>query len=122
TPTAGHGGTAITAALNYDARGAHFVAGVSDPILGGNGVSGYELTTPWFGVGGPHTWITAYLTAPARAVGIWRDGGTTLHAYDVAGHQLGCVSYSASGGPYFIGIVSLAEPIVRVAADDNSES
>ena len=99
-----NGNEIINDNFNYDAHGVHFSAPLGDLRIGGNEITGFDLrvTVP----SGQRTWIIADLITPAYAVGAHFPGTMTLCAYDLDGNTLGCVSFSAGGAGFFVGIVS----------------
>src|SRR5207237_183277 len=116
-------GTPLTSTFNYDLQGAHFSSPPSsaqppNPYIAGNTVTGFELQALMSN--GSRTWIVADLTAPARSVGFFYPGGTTLYAYDANGALLGSATFGGAGDGHFLGIVSQATPIARVKVDRGS--
>jgi hypothetical protein len=97
-------GPAITPSNNYTSRGVTFSSNGSQLIIGGNPTSGFELFANDFNLAS--VGITAKLVTPARAVGIFFPGNTTLYAYDANDNLLASPSFSSSGERFFLGIVS----------------
>lgn len=107
-------GAQITPAFNYTPWGVTFSAPVEIPtITGPAGDRGLRAFDPDSIV---REWIQAELVRGTTAVGVDFGGGTTLYAYDATDAEIARVSFSASGSPWFLGIVSEV-PIRRVRVD-----
>lgn len=112
-----YAGQNITPTFNYTNLGVTFVVptGVLR-IVSSPGTRSLDAETP---PPFPLTWIEASFVYPTNGAAIWYPGGTTLFAYDSHESLLGQVTYSASGGNWFLGITS-DTPIARVVVNRNA--
>jgi hypothetical protein len=81
-----------------------FSSNASQLIIGGNPTSGFNPFANDFNLAS--VGITAKLVTPARAVGIFFPGNTTLYVYDANDNLLASPSFSSSGERFFLGVVS----------------
>jgi hypothetical protein len=113
-------GTDITDAFNYTTQGAMFSspqADLSDLLIGGNSISGFDLRTVSDGTIEIPAFIRGDLTIPARSVGFFFPGDGTLEAFDEMGLLLASEVFASSGSGFFLGVVTDA-PIAYVVMDE----
>lgn len=114
-----YSGAQITANFNYTEQGVSFSAPFGPLTIGGT-LGSYDLRA-FDSDQLVREWIDASILRPTAAVGIHFGGGTTLYAADVTGAEIARVSFSAPGGPWFLGIVSQI-PIATARVDRGSNS
>ena len=110
-------GVLITPTFNYTDQGVTFFAQAPRLHIVGNAEDGWRLSaSPYQSDDPARNWIIADLVQPARAVGYFFGGHSTLSAFDADGALIGDVNSIPSGADRFIGVVSDL-PISLVTCD-----
>lgn len=113
------GGEFLTPEFNYTSLGVAFSAAIGQPQI--TAPAGFRGLQAFTSIPFAHNWLIGDFPYPTPGVGIYFPGHTTLTAFDASGSIIASQAYGASGGPWFIGIVSEI-PIARVTIDRNSNA
>lgn len=108
-------GTQITPEFNYTDQGVTFTGHASTPYFYGNPIGGLSLRVDSYPLL-PRDWFIADFVLPAKAVGVFFPGDTTLSVFDAMGGVIVSASFGGSGSGLFLGIIT-DEPFVRVNID-----